>query len=638
MNLEQHLRACLVAPDPGAAFTARVMTRVERDRARPRHPFIVIGAVLVAGVAAAMLAWQLNAFRTQVAPAPGGIAMVPAPGASPVVAAVEVRQQDPVRTVPETAEVATDAADPSALRIVLMQAEHASQDVAAKPAIDAFHASLLQALRSQPGVAVEVAGAGAATDKPANRVTVFSPRYTILPSGRRLYKSGNGYGTLTDIAEAVGGPQQWPVEVLVKLAAPATWDDMNFMEQSFEAALSIDDAGAINGRYCNFNFSVAGAKPPASSGGAPALCSSIDGLAAWLVAMLRAQPASPVDTPQLIAQLSDAQSYEGTEILRKLVNRSLIEGVPLDAAAIRAIAAYISGSPNPAERRSNILPLLGVRQPGLVAPLLSTLQRDVDEKVRLEALAVLIADYGSDSRARAALEAASRQDASELVRMAAQRPLTGEAPWQAYVLTTLANRALSVDARLVPVQYDRQLQAYMRGARMEQSWLGSEPVTRQLVDIFQELLPQVRQSAAQAPVGLPPDLPAGLMERMAELGTSPGGAVVQFVPEARTPTGLVNVSGSARRDEAAMQSVLMLLSSTNPAAATELRLRILAETPPSPRWLIMNALNDLADKRDDPRVREALDDIAAGRSGPELRGMLESSMTLGSRPATFPEN
>ena len=60
MDLEQRLRESLVAPDPGAVFTARVMARVGRGRGRRRTGVILIGTVLAVGAAAATLVWRMS--------------------------------------------------------------------------------------------------------------------------------------------------------------------------------------------------------------------------------------------------------------------------------------------------------------------------------------------------------------------------------------------------------------------------------------------------------------------------------------------------------------------------------------------------------------------------------------------------
>jgi hypothetical protein len=632
MNLEQRLRENLVAPDPGAAFTARVMARVTRARTRRGPGFVVVVAVLVAGVAAAMLGWQAIGTRVPAVPVmPPTLnerAVAPDSGESPAQDISGVREKGQGRPATEATAVATDVAGPATIRIVLMPAQHNSQDIAAKPAIDAFHSSLLQALRSQRDVVVEVAGVGTASSEPGNRVAVVSPRYTTLPSGSRLYQSGNGRETWQGMSGTHRGPQQWPVEVTLTLAELATTDGLSMVEQTVESHQFIDGNGMLNGQSCDFSSSNMEVARPASRNGASDLCTSVEAFAQWLIAASRPRPVPPVvDTQQLVSRLSDASTYDRPGAFRELLNRARRDGTMLEAAAVKAIAAYIEGGSTPEQRYSSLLALRGMRQPGLVATLLDIVARDADEKVRLEALSMLIAEYGSEGRIRAALETVAQRDASAFVRMVAQRPLSGDGPWQDYVMKALADRSLSAASRLAPVQHEVQ-QVYGPGGSKASSWLGSAQVTRQLVDMFQELRTKVYQQGESLPHGIP----TGLAERLAELGVPPGSAVVQMIdPDGIISSGPAGGSGAAQRDRA-LQSVLTLLGITNPSAATDLRISVLSESPGPPAWLAMNCLNALVVQRDDPRIRKVLDEIAAGKSGPDLRDMLERNMTMRPQP------
>ena len=51
MNLEQRLRASLVAPDPGAAFTARVMARAYGVEAATADRALAIRDVAISSIA-----------------------------------------------------------------------------------------------------------------------------------------------------------------------------------------------------------------------------------------------------------------------------------------------------------------------------------------------------------------------------------------------------------------------------------------------------------------------------------------------------------------------------------------------------------------------------------------------------------
>jgi hypothetical protein len=648
MNLEQRLRESLVAPDPGAAFTARVMTRMTRGRARRGRRIIVIGAVLVAGVAAAMLAVQLTASRTPVAVVADPVQVespVTVSSAAMASTGAEVRAVEPEQPAAKSAQHPMGAnGDPARIRILMMPARHESQDTAARPAIEAFHSSLLQALRNTPGVVVEVVEPGSASDHPANRVTVVSPRYITRPSGLRAFLSGDGRRNWSESGATKRGPKGWPVEVMLKLAIQKT------AENSVSVDQFIDSNGIPNRQSCSSHYhadirdqleeAVPGGASPATSNEFLAMCSSAEGLAAMLVAALQPKAPRPTaDTAQLIARLSDASSHDRPGAFRELIDRVRRNGVGLDAAAIKAITTYFD-SLVPEQRLSNMFSLRGLRQPGLIPPLLDVVKQDGDEKVRLEALSILIGDYGGDRRVRSALETVVRQDASPFIRMIAQRPLSGDAQWQTYVETTLADKSLSTADRLAPAQYDLR-QSYAPGATAKvPSYLGSDFIARQLVEIFHDLRAAPRQPQAVAGAGnASPDtfIPSNLVERMAELGATPGaGRVVQLRPGEGALSGSTSGSGAVTpaTSDGEMQSVLTVLTMANPSAAIDLRIRILTEPPPPPTWLGMNSLNALMGKRDDPRVGKVLDDIAAGKLGPELRGMLERNLAMRPQSAT----
>jgi hypothetical protein len=625
MNLEQHLRESLVAPDPGAFFTARVMARMTRGRTRRGRRSIVIGAVLVAGVAAAMLAVQLTASRTPVAAVANPVQVespVTVSSAATASTGAEVRAGEPEQAAAKSAQhLVVASTDPGQIRILMMPARHESQDSAARPAIDAFHSSLLQALRNTPGVVVEVAEPGTASDHPANRVTVVSPRYITMPSGLRAFLSGDGRRNWTESGATNRGPKGWPVEVMLNLAIQKT------AENSVSVDQFIDSNGIPNRQSCGSHYGAGirdqlegtgpGGTGPAISNEFLDRCSSAEGLAAML----------------------DASGHDRPGAFRELIVRVRRDGVGLDATAIKAITTYI-GSPVPEQRLSSMFSLRGLRQPGLIPPLLEVLKQDGDEEVRLEALSILIGDYGGDSRVRSALETVVRQDDSPFMRMIAQRPLSGDAQWQTYVETTLADKSLSTADRLAPAQYDLR-QSYAPGASGKvPTYLGSDHIARQLVEIFHDLRAAPRQPEAVSGAGnasLDTFIPSNLVERLAELGAAPGaGRVVQLRPAAGALSGPTSGSGAVTpaTSDGALQSVLTLLSMANPSAAIDLRIRILTEPPPPPTWLGMNSLNALLEKRDDPRVGKVLDDIAAGKSGPELRGMLERNLAMRPQSAT----
>jgi hypothetical protein len=244
----------------------------------------------------------------------------------------------------------------------------------------------------------------------------------------------------------------------------------------------------------------------------------------------------------------------------------------------------------------------------------------------------LVADYSSDSRARTAFEVAARQDASRLVRMAAERPLYGDAQWQSYVVATLGDKGLGSAERLAPAIHE--MWQYPGGLEKLQSYMGTPEVTTELLGIFEELRPGTRQAATAA---VPAGVPSALAARLAEFGVPPErmGDVALQVSEspAGVPGEPVSGSGAVSNREIEAMQVVSILAIANPPAAIDLQIRILTEDP-QPGSLTMSALNALIDERDDPRVSKVLDDIAAGNSGAQLRTMLERNLAL--RPQTDP--
>lgn len=106
MDLEQRLRASLVAPNPGAVFTARVMARVGRGAARRRSAVVLISALLALGAAAAMLVWRVPTVE------PGQIERAAAstvPDPTKSVSEQDAVLEAPVSRKPEKVTVADDA-------------------------------------------------------------------------------------------------------------------------------------------------------------------------------------------------------------------------------------------------------------------------------------------------------------------------------------------------------------------------------------------------------------------------------------------------------------------------------------------------------------------------------------------------
>ncbi len=578
-------------------------------QARRRSRFILIGTIAAVASAASMLAVQLTRSPAPVVTAshPDQVetAPMPTPAPAPPSEIAAVSREDVGQPATKAKmNPAPAAADQARLRIRLLPPRHDSTEAQAKPAIEAFHAALMQALRNSPAVIVEVSGsANAANDQPVNRVTVVSPRVTTLSSGEHVYQSGDGTSNWTEFGSN-NGPQRWAVEVMLE---PAIQKDPNVTSS---LRLNVDSNGVPTGLSCSsrgidINRSIDKSRGTAPSVGIPAgfnalmaSCSSTERIVSLFIDALHLQTEPPSsETAQFIARLSDAAvpGMDRQRAFSELLNRSRQGGVVLNSTEVDAIAAYVNSLP-PEQRAMSWLQLRGLRQPDLVVPLLAALQQDGDELVRLEALSTLLVNYTSDTRVRDVFEIVARQDASELVRMAVQRTISGDAPWQAYVSKTLADTGLNATQRMAPAMYDARSASYPEGFERLQSFLGSPVVTSQLLDIFQELRTESRKQVA---------------------GGFPGmqGA----------PPGFQGFRASSPQD-GPMQNVIGLLNITNPAAALDLQIRILTEDPQPNSVLNSRAFIMLLDRRDDPRVSKVLDDIAAGKAGPQMRNELERQM------------
>jgi hypothetical protein len=163
MDLEQRLRASLVAPDPGPMFTARVLARVGRGAARRRSSFIVIGAVLVVSAAAAMMGWRM-------------LAVQPPQTESAAISAISDNKslaEDPLASamledsMPVAAALPASETEPTWMSqksvapgysVLVMPLQQRAQDVAQRGQVEALHSAVLHELRKVPGLTLQLPG------------------------------------------------------------------------------------------------------------------------------------------------------------------------------------------------------------------------------------------------------------------------------------------------------------------------------------------------------------------------------------------------------------------------------------------------------------------------------------------------
>ncbi len=435
MDLEQRLHESLVAPDPGGEFTAAVMTHVKNHAAERRHGaaatgaararnrwlsrLLSVGIVTAAGVAAAMLAERLaraperpvvaavstpdslNAVADTmtaagasggVQPAGSGIAVTPPAGAPPSASSSGFLQP----------------ADMSARFVVLLKPlSRAGAGAAAKGLAESFHAAVMQELRNVPGLILLVED-DAVSQRRAEYVLTMTSLATPQPGVEMVQTQASSSLTQASASLRSGGRSPMAMVTRTHLAEGAA--------------------------------------------------ESVSGSAASLVKTLRLQ-VFPPDTSmqqqleqQLLAQIRDGSlpQVKRSNALTSLFSSQLAgRGGALDAGSINTIVEFAATLP--AEQRADVWrKLRTIPRPELVAPLLDSLRRDPDEQVRVEALTVLAANYGSAPDVRAALEVVAREDSQPNVRTAAQRAL-GQTQWRGPVLATLKNTSLSSAARLEPL-------------------------------------------------------------------------------------------------------------------------------------------------------------------------------------------
>lgn len=572
---------------------------------RRRGRFIAIGALAAVAAAAAMVSVQMNR-----SPSDAEVTLVQSGVDAEAVAedlpvAESATNLPPAVTEPESpsapAKQPTGVPDSSALHVLLLPVRHESEDEAARQPTDAFHHSLYLALRNQPDVSVELADEQA-SGRSSHRITVISPNGATDGTRRMVGMSAGGRSG----AQFSGPGAAWAVEV--------TLDAVGRTNPGHTASVDqfLDEHGVPTGGSCNASLSVD--RPdtsldvgPVHPNAMPEMCTSAEGLAAWLVAALRPQPAPPPDdVAMVVAQLAGSSNPHGA--FREILRRSRQDGLAFDVAAIDAVMAYLRGL-TPDQRAVGLIQMRSLRQPGLLAPLLELLRQDEDEKVRLEVISTLVASFPGDARVRAAFESVATRDRSRMVQMAASRTLDEDKSWREYALATLSDSSLAPEDRLAPVLYDAQ---YPGGLAKLPAYLGSERGTRLLSDLFYEL----RAAASLPQPEMPADVPAALAARMAEMG---GGVVGWSVGSASgRAEPQVSVPGGSQQQ---LNQVLMLLNLANPAVAVDLHISILRESPRPPQPLLVTALQGLATHRDDLRASAMLDDIAAGRAGQDLRDL-----------------
>ncbi|MEO8314038.1 MAG: HEAT repeat domain-containing protein [Pseudomonadota bacterium] len=621
MKLERRLREVLVLQKAGAEFADRVMARLGsaevidiRTRRRTRH--ILLGTLLVIGIAAAMFVWKMSGPST--APGETQAGLLQPALAEPLDANKESAgtESPPTRVQVKSIEpsaapaAASQGEAPRRFTILVMPSRDSMGDARAKSALKSFQSALALELGRKADLALLDADAPRAADgaRADFRLTLSLLQVMRLPSKPvRIGPRGGADGIATSTylqseADKVDalipglGDNYWPVEVMIDEDLPAP--------RRFQPAGAVLQAALPVGRYLYINpyIGVDGA-PMRNTGcvagiagslrrfvGGESLmepCRNTEQIAAALVDAIRQQAPDPsVIQKNLAAQLRDATlpQSDRNAAMSGLFASAQRAGIALDGDTVAAIAQYIAGQ-DP-ERRVVEWEKLGfLGNPELVPAMLTALRQDADERVRLTLLGLLISNHGAEQSVLDVISRVSRDDPREIVRMAARRALHGDAEWLGYVKSTLRNGSLTFSEKLQPL-----------------------------------MLPGSISSAT-----FPPPTPSDRL-RAAGVDDEVAGMIVQLVRENLT---------DAKVMESTLYALIILEDIDRPEVQ-DLQLEIvqmpLEQLPSGPGitgiQLATLALPGLARHRDEPRVRKVLDQILAGQLNPALRSQVEKHLAM----------
>lgn len=149
----------------------------------------------------------------------------------------------------------------------------------------------------------------------------------------------------------------------------------------------------------------------------------------------------------------------------------------------------LAAAGDPALRARIWRTLRGVAEPDLLQPLQASALGDADEP-RLEAVATLAADFAQDPRARVTLESVAGTDTRALVRALAQRGLSGEAAWRAYVNSSLLDTDLTASERVEGFAYQYNLPSRFQPQGTGQHYAAFSLLDEAAADVLLQLVVQ----------------------------------------------------------------------------------------------------------------------------------------------------
>jgi hypothetical protein len=123
----------------------------------------------------------------------------------------------------------------------------------------------------------------------------------------------------------------------------------------------------------------------------------------------------------------------------------------MDSAVIRAGVDLVNTFPRGSERVLNAL--RGHSDPALLDALIDMAYKHTMPSVRAQALSMLIDEYESEPAARSAIESLAAGDRTQLLKQVGERAFSGDAQWNAYVLSTVKDASLRPSERFAPLAY-----------------------------------------------------------------------------------------------------------------------------------------------------------------------------------------
>lgn len=431
MDLEQQLREALAPCEPGPKPEAVVMAKISSVVQRKPNRFILVSTILVVAAAAAMLTMQLrstSAPRTAVVASDSVIASAPAGMATSEVIAevVDTSASEAAAPVPKSAEE-----QPYTVQVLPLQ--YGAEGVAKSP-VEAFHTAFLVELRRVPGLVLLLADSAEPDDDVA-------PDFQLVVRG---FPSADASEFIANVSGDTKGMVISKQKMRREGKEPGVGDIAYFVRGDISPPCA----------------STAEKESPK--------CTGPEGRAADVVLRLRKGtfPADPslrrLLLPQLVnASLSPRERLTALRELAGLKSRPSANGaLPTangalqDAAVIRGAMDLAAATSDPALRAQIWRAMRGSRLPEVLQSAIAALGQDPSGAVRLQIILILQEGFSEDSRARGALEAASRGETRPMMRALAQRALTGDADWKEYVLKSLKDNSRSDAERLEAFMYD----------------------------------------------------------------------------------------------------------------------------------------------------------------------------------------